>query len=147
MKVKYTRSQILDARKKWAEFLMKAGRKKAINLLDTGDGNRCCLGHGAYLFKLPKVMDSLGNFCYGDEIEMSEAPKELIDILGLWDQIGSTDSGETIKIFKNEKYWYWNLAELNDNTPASPQRIGKYIMTVLEGGRDTPFRPLYEYPE
>lgn len=146
--MEYTRSQILENRKKWAEFLMKPGRRKAQSRLDTGGGNRCCLGHACYVLGI-KPENKEGIIYYDESFEM--APERLINMLGLWQDDGATENYEhVIPLFPEYTSKYNNIKDLaagNDETSASPQRIGKYLMTVLEGGKHTPFRPLTDYSE
>lgn len=142
----YTRSQVRAARIKWAEFLMAKGRKKATGLLDSGEGHRCCLGHGAYILGIKGKKLPNGHYAYEDETDI--APQSLIEMVGLWDDTGMTNDGTPIKIFKKKSnHDLYDLAGVNDNTNASPRRIGKYLLSVVEGGYNTPFRPLEDYPE
>lgn len=144
----FTRSQIRAAREKWAQFLMVPGRKKAVGALDKGDGHRCCLGHGCFLFNIKKSKLWNNTFAYGANGAEGEAPDELVEMLGLWDDLGGTFRLEKdIDIFKDMTKNKDTLANINDDTSASPQRIGKYLMTVIEGGENTPFRPLTDYLE
>lgn len=49
MIMNFTKEEIQDNRKAWIAYLREPARKKAIGLLDIGNGARCCLGHYAYL--------------------------------------------------------------------------------------------------
>lgn len=144
----YTRSQILENRKAWAEFLMKPGRRKAMGFLDRGDGHRCCLGHACYVLGI-KRKNADDVIYYAESYEL--APKSLMQKLGLWSNDGaSRHYGHVLNIFPEKSSQHRDIKDLasaNDETNASPQRIGKYLMTVLEGGEHTPFKPLIDYPE
>jgi hypothetical protein len=58
---------------------------------------------------------------------------------------GSILSSGTIQI-KDYK-WQCSLADLNDSTKATPQEIGEYLESVIEGGANTPWKELTDYPE
>lgn len=135
----YTREEIYANRLKWIEFLLVPGRKKAISVLDEGNGYRCCLGHACFVLKLTRTKNVHldGNFYYDNEGEV--APSKLIEMVGLWDENGTSDN--RVPLIGQEN----NLASLNDETDATPKEIGEYLMTVIEGGIDTPFRPLSHY--
>lgn len=147
---KYTRSEILAARQKWIDFLLIKGRRKATGILDEGDGHRCCLGHACYVLGLPRKPRESRGFSY-DNGESELAPPMLIESLGLWDAEGGTQSIEhkiTLARFEDSLHdSYPTLAQINDETDASPRQIGEYLATVIEGGDHTPFRPLSDYRE
>jgi hypothetical protein len=155
-----TRDEVKANRIKWANFLLNKKRKKATGILDKGDGARCCLGHGAYCLGVSR--HRLGetyvtSFEYGDGRATYSAPSELVDLVGLWDSDGMTE-GEDLVI---DGLNFSSLASANDadrhyafetgvesrEINITPQMIGTYLLTVIEGGDDTPFRPLSEYPE
>jgi len=138
-----TRSQIRANREKWARFLMKPGRKKYGGALDNGGGARCCLGHGAYALGVSRVKKLAGWFAYGEDQENNCAPEEFVDLVGLYTDNGRVDNlGECLDGWDHE-----SLVEVNDNTDATPQEIGKYLLSVIDGGPHTPFRPLSDYPK
>lgn len=143
----YTRSQIRENRQKWIDFLMVKGRKKATGVLDEGGGHRCCLGHGCYALGIKSLkVEYNGHFEYDGSLDI--APDSFIEMVGLWDDTGSTNLGTAIEVFKkSDGHIYTDLAGVNDDTNASPNRIGKYLLSVIEGGPETPFRPLTNYPE
>ena len=131
---------------KWIEFLMKPSRRKAKRKLDAGDGNRCCLGHGCYILNIDKEISAgTGNFLYEGHDEC--APYSFVAMVGLWDDLGSSGDGNNMNVFKdnNPHNMADTLASINDDTSASPQRIGKYLLSVVEGGKNTPFKPLSDY--
>lgn len=171
-----TRSQILANRQTWIDFLMKPGRKKAKGFLDIGNGNRCCLGHACIALNIKKVKEAANfdeaKFSFGRQEDTQAAPKELIYLLGLHAEMGEWevpadesfwDIEEDNSIFEN----YFakisklklskkkidllrecnSLADLNDETDFTPRQIGIYLQSVIEGGKDTPFKPLSDYPE
>lgn len=144
---KYTRSQIRANRQKWIDFLMVKGRKKATGLLDKGGGARCCLGHGCYVLGIKPERSDGGSWIYYDDAS-EMAPKSFVEMVGLWTQEGSTfNENSDIDVFgnKNPIKMFESLAEVNDETNASPKKIGEYLLSVIEGGEHTPFRPLSEY--
>lgn len=159
----YTRSQILANRQKAIEYLCKPSRRKATGVLDRGDGNRCCLGHMSFALKIQRGYGygygySSAKFVYGEHGEPFEAPRELMEMIGLFDSCGAPeDASEQSLIafnqFFNPKYRVEHdncaesLAMVNDQFRVSPQRIGQYLLSVIEGGDTTPWRALSEYPE
>lgn len=151
-----TRSEVLANRWTWINFLLTKGRKKVIETLDKGKGERCCLGHGAYCLGVKKSLNYNNVIIYGAECNDSYAPKELIEKVGLWSNDGKVSEGDFIIKGIN----FSTLAGANDTTTvydqdsgddvpfnATPRDIGKYLQSVIEGGRDTPFKPLTDYPE
>ena len=157
-----TREEVRQNRIKWANFLLNKKRKKATGVLDQGDGARCCLGHGAYcLSEIKKRKNNDGLWFYGEEMADSVAPKEMVEMLGLWSPDGEIRHSSYHFILKNlietvdindEDFdfgvtTYDCLAELNDSSGATPQQIGEFLMAVIDGGDETPFKPLGDYPE
>lgn len=148
---KYTRSQIRANRQKWIDFLMVKGRKKTTGRLDKGGGARCCLGHGCHVLgiKPEKIETERGSFVgYDDHTET--APVSFVEMVGLWTPLGSVRYGyASIDVFGRGEYENIKetLADINDETKASPRKIGEYLLSVIEGGGHTPFRPLSEYGE
>lgn len=141
-----TRGEVRANRQKWIDFLNVKGRKKAKSSLDIGDGARCCLGHACYVLGTEKVREEDGSYTYDGRYDY--APDSVVRMLGLWDETGAIGCGDQLlKVYKDDLQNHCSLAEINDNTSAGPNRIGKYLESVIEGGEDTPFRPLSEYPE
>lgn len=142
----YTRAQILENRRKWIDFLQLPDTKKGTGRLEDSVDNsaRCCLGHACHLFvSETRKIGYYENIYYGND--RSYAPVAVVEKLGLFDYKGSTAGGHD-KIFVGV-YRALTLAEINDDTRASPQEIGAYLETVIEGGDNTPFKPLTDYPE
>lgn len=148
----YTRSQIRENRMKWINFLMTKGRKKAIGVLDVGEGKRCCLGHGCFVLGVPKQKMDDGAYSY--ESETSIPPDTFWCAVGLYANDGEPSIGR-ITIRKME---FSSLADANDKTEnpdyysnnkinITPRQIGAYLLSVIEGGEKTPFYPLTDYPE
>ena len=134
------RYEILSARITWAQFLQQPEREKAIGNLDEGDEKRCCLGHGCYcLGVVRRLLDFDARYAYGEEEAQVCPPKEFAEAVGLWSRDGCAKSLQDL-IREKE-----SLAELNDETDITPQEIGAYLESVVEGGPDTPFRPLSDY--
>lgn len=122
-------------RRAWAEFLMQPKRKKATRVLTRGGEQRCCLGHACALFLgRPRHSAWLG--------ESEELPQPLADRLGMWGIVGCSHGG--FADLRGQQHRC--LARINDDTDATPQQIGAYLLTVIEGGDDTPFRPLNDFP-
>lgn len=159
MMTKYTRAQILENRTKFINFLKGKHRKKAESKLDDGQGARCCLGHGCYVLGIlrekDEARDNDSDSLYLYEGEGAYAPKAFVDMVGLWHNDGSTkDCKEMVKApaypEDREEPADWidfsSLASLNDESIWTTQQIGKFLETVIEGGENTPFKPLSKYP-
>jgi hypothetical protein len=139
-----TRAEILANRQQVVKFLQQPKRKKAQGSLDRGDGKRCCLGHMCYVLGLKRTPQT-ARIAYGHSKEVGYAPTELLSLLGLYCVRGGSKKLDTLRIEGNTKYH--NLASINDNTDTTPQAIGKYLESVIEGGENTPWAPLSIYPE
>ena len=130
------RHEILENRKKWIKFLQDPKRRKTTERLDKGKGYRCLLGHGCYILGVERSrIDNL--WAYGLRKNFVFAPSEFISLVGLSNQSGifNTDDGES------------TLTILNDETDMTPQEMGDYLESVIEGGDNTPFKPLTDYEE
>jgi hypothetical protein len=135
------RSEVRANRQKWIDFLKKPGRKSAIESLDRGRGRRCCLGHGCYVMGLKPVR--VGDDIFYDH-ESQYAPSSFMSWVGLWNSKGAPKSYEIT--FDINRIPYYSLALANDSG-VCPQDIGRYLESVIEGGVNTPFKPLSDYPE
>jgi hypothetical protein len=140
-----TRDQILENRKKAIAFLKEPARRKAQRWLDLGYGRRCCLGHMCFALEIEhKQVKVNGRIGYGHMFEDISAPQELVDLLGLWDDNGGNKSCFDVGKLRGQELP--NLTCMNDDTEMTPQQIGEYLETVIEGGDDVPFKPLDEFP-
>lgn len=144
----YTRAQVRDFREKAVAFLKEPERRKAIGKLDIGDENRCCLGHMCVALDIVRSEPRFGNddvevFGYGVAQQFAVAPDELVAMVGL-----STHIGEVIghRIYLGP-FRHGALSSVNDKSSATPQEIGAYLETVIEGGEDTPWIALSDIPE
>ena len=70
-------------------------------------------------------------------------PYLLVEKLGLHDNLGGVLTTSTRLL--NTRYS--SLSEVNDYTSLTPQQIGAYLESVIEGGDDTPWKNLSEYEE
>jgi hypothetical protein len=149
-----TRSEVLANRLKWIEYLSEPKRKKKMGVLDGGGGARCCLGHAcaALSIEATKItsLDLWGNpsaavFSYGEDQETTQAPDELMNMVGLWGDAGGTEAG--LITIRGKKFV--SLADANDNQTyrIRPKEIADYLSSVIDGGDYTPFKPLEYYPE
>lgn len=133
-----TREEILANRMKWVKFLKQPKRKKAIGVLDSGGGHRCCLGHGCYVLGVERRPNPFvtNAFLYGEDFADTLAPDEFVEMVGLYDEEGHPlDTGPS-------------LAARNDSTKMTPQQIGAWIEERITGEQpDSPFKPLSSYPE
>lgn len=143
----YTRSQILSNRRAWIDFLKLETTKKGKRVLErVGDNeSRCCLGHACHVLipELRRTSSGLdAKVFYGTE--WAYAPAKIVGMLGLYSQSGEI-KGSVTPLFNIIGATCPNLAEYNDCTDITPQQIGSYLESVIEGGPDTPFEPLSNY--
>ena len=73
-----TRSEILENRQKWIEYLKRPETKKVTERLQSREDPeaRCCLGHGCYVL----FGASEDGFWFGDD---EDAPEEFMDVVGV----------------------------------------------------------------
>lgn len=118
MSDKISYEQVKANRKKWIDFLREDGRKKAKGVLDRGNEERCCLGHACYVLGVLRRVEDEG-VTYGEAGTTSLAPDELLELLGLRNDVGA---------FKPEiDEGIVSLAALNDYTNYTPKEIGDFI--------------------
>lgn len=150
------RNEILANRRKWIEFLKQDYIQKAQGVLNevskTGkeeDEARCCLGHGCYALgiKRREYTTYAGYYLYGLKEEGGYPPPEFVELVGLYSRTGSTQSGVPFADNHDGHRKIDSLSRWNDNTLVMPQEIGAYLETVIEGGPDTPFKPLSDFEE
>jgi hypothetical protein len=142
---KITHQQMYENRLKAVEYLEQPQLRKAREQLRDNKGGRCCLGHMCDAF--PEAISTEkngGQWLYGKDKEPARAPKELVDLLGMYTSIGGT---KDFNMFMNDKgeYPFGNtpsLAEVNDQMRVSPQAIGKYLRSVILGGPNTPWKKI-----
>lgn len=154
-----TQSQIITNRQTWIALLLDPATKKAKEVLDRGGGARCCLGHGC--FALGLAGEKILSGSYSDVIEyageLSVAPRAFMRLVGLWFPTGERQQSswpnkplrglENLVRDDRPDEGIVSLASLNDKTNYTPQQIGDYLMSVIAGGPDTPFRPLSEFAD
>ncbi len=137
------REEILRNRSLWIERLLHPATRKGKNRLD--DGNlRCFIGVGCEALNIPtslkpnkegkKPSNNLGVHLYLKEEYV--APKLFVELVGLKDESGSF--GSRVKELKNTE----TLIELNDLTTKTTQELGRYLLSVIEGGDKSPFKPV-----
>lgn len=146
--MKYKRSEIRANRQKWAEGLMEPERQKAIGMLEDKFGARCCLGHGCSILGIQRYgSEPYRGIAFGSSVETTIAPEEFVLMVGLWGAWGQTRFGNISEFVTPEGLAAKSLAGVNDQTSATPQEIGAYLLLVIEGGASTPFQPLSNYEE
>jgi hypothetical protein len=139
------RDEILKNRETWIEGLLNPESKGFTGWLENliNSNERCCLGHGCHYLGLTRSISNSGRVLYEKRFS-SVAPEKLVELVGLWNDIGATSDEETsLRGYPS----LISLIAMNDQTTDTPQCIGKYLQSVIEGGPDTPFRPLTAYPE
>lgn len=148
-------SKWLENRRKWIEFQKDPKRIKHTGELESM-GNpeaRCCLGNACAALGLEKTTTYSSMYRrrmveYGGEAEF--APDEVVGALGLYHNSGTIPDGVMYvdsegNIFQNEvvdTISCDSLVSANDETSATHYQIGAYLESVIEGGPNTPFRPL-----
>lgn len=139
------RDEILANRLKWINYLKEPERQKTEGCLEDSKNPeaRCCLGHACAVFNRHKTIDDGGSVRYDDNTSVLNHDFAEY-VLGLWDNVGRLASG-LIVIEGYESHS--SLANLNDKTSITPQEIGTYLESVIEGGENTPFRPLNYFEE
>lgn len=136
------RSEILKNRQTWINRLLDPKSKKGIHKLKNGD-SFCCLGHGCdVLLGDSGVWDLTDTFIIHDHEYKDLPPDIFCNMVGMWDDQGGSYSSNNL-----EGYRFDNLVDVNDVTNASPQEIGEYLKSVINGGYHTPFKPLNMYEE
>lgn len=122
-------------------------RKKAKRVLSKSGGEeRCCLGHACQCFLgdpefTNNFLDSTPEYEW--EGQRSILPKSLVKQLGMWKETGESRR----PIVCPGAIDIYSLIALNDKTELTPQEIGEYLESAIEGGVDTPFKPLSDYEE
>ena len=130
------RDQILENRRKWIDYLKQPTTKKGVDRLSNSRNTeeRCCLGHACHVIGIPYDRENnTFDSCW------SYPPESLVEALGLWDRAGSCSSWQTYFLPGGK---FRSLATWNDDSDVTPQEIGAYLETVIEGGPETPFKPL-----
>lgn len=127
-------SEVLAARQKWIEFLKNPHRRKLEGKLGNEGGERCCLGHGCYIILGPPKEGAPWNE------DMLLPPEAFWKTVGMHDQDGNNPNGTNYGDSKQS-----SLSSLNDDTDWSPQKIGKFLESVIRGGKNTPFRPISDF--
>lgn len=139
----YTRQQVREFREKSVAFLQQPELKKAVDLLDKGNGERCCLGHMCVALEVESHQFSEGSrIHYGVLRDVATAPVELVQMVGLNNYNGESIGGSMLG-----KWDRLALTSINDKTDATTQEIGAYLETVIEGGSGTPWVALSDIPE
>ena len=140
------RAEIRANRERWIARLKNPESKKARATLATSEDTCCCLGHGCF-----ELIPEHGRFdehrkYYSFGMGYSHPPQKFMDMLGTWIRWGETSDHNYQPIeFNGSKYS--DLTVINDCTPATLQEIGAYLESVIEGGPNTLFRPLTDFPE
>ncbi len=137
------KTEILANRLLWAKSLQLPENEKAIEKLEDFDNNneRCCLGHGCHYLGIERITNDEDTVSYDDDNTV--APESFINAVGLCGDIG---------IIKNKFRYaddiFNSLASLNDHSEITPQEIGVIMeRNWLQGGDNTPFRPLSDYED
>ena len=124
------KSEILENRKKWIEKLLDPASLKHKNCLQhpVESDKCCCLGWACVALGVEFVRDN------------GVLPEEQRKMLSMWGQTGGSRDCSHLG-----EWEYVSLSRVNDNTDATPQDIGRYLESVIEGGEHTPFIPLSNF--
>lgn len=142
-----TRSEILANRQKWIDYLKRPETKKETHRLENpmDTDARCCLGHACYILGAERVERHDRIEYFGNE---NYTPHQIVEELGLYDRTGRIIGSSAFDNYTNfEEFSFYSLSVLNDMTDITPQKIGEYLESVIEGGEKTPLISLSEYPE
>jgi hypothetical protein len=143
MEPTYTNDQIMANRRRWIDYLKNPDTKKAQGWLDLGNGERCCLGHGCFVLGIvseknektkPHHIEYDGEDCF--------PPASFVEMVGLYGNDGEfvePDDFSAREGFSFGEHTFYGLANLNDDSEITPQEIGEYLESVIEGGENTPF--------
>lgn len=140
-----TKNEVRANRQAWIDHLLKPDTKKHTGELESHINSkaRCCLGHACHAL----IPDERGTGVYSDTVnylgESYDLPGELVVKIGMYSSYGDSGSCEAFTMPGHPDLR--NLTAANDHTSATPQDIGAYLQTVIEGGENTPFKPLSEY--
>lgn len=148
----YTNEEIMANRRTWIDFLKEPERQKGFGRLEhvSNSEQRCCLGHACFILGAERSLrhedDMTGNVVtYNSQ---SLYPDEKIwKALGLKDHSGRIfgpvanlkEASVTFTSSKGLTYNFDRLADLNDDTRITPQEIGEFLESVIEGGEGSPF--------
>jgi hypothetical protein len=118
-------------RRKWIDFLREDGRKKAVDALDVGNEERCCLGHACFVLGVEQHVsvsqENSNGIFYGKGWNCGAAPAELIELVGLRSSGGSFAPFTFAVEMNLQSLMITSLAELNDKTNYTPKEIGDFI--------------------
>jgi len=152
-----TRTQIRKNRETVIKYLMEPERQKVTGMLETFSEPecRCCLGHMSHVLGAERGEVEPDRFAVKRvtyDSEFAWAPPMVIQKLALNDDCGTVKDTD-FEIIKGAIHAtdcvnnFSSLSEINDSTEATPQMIGAYLQTVIEGGAGTPWKSLYNFPE
>lgn len=147
-----TRSQVRANREKAFTFLQQPELKKGKDCMEhnpegLNKDSRCCLGHMAVALDVERAVMGGGQVVFGRQQNRHYAPSELVTALGLKNHTGSVSADFDINTSKPLPSGFSSLSNWNDGSDVTPQEIGVYLASVIEGGDGTPLIPLSEYPE
>lgn len=145
--MEFTRSEILSHRQAWIDYLKRPETKKEKGRLEsrTDSEARCCLGHACHIAGAERTVNQETATVFYDGVE-TIAPSQVMKYFGLRASNGFVyHDGDFIHTFA--EYNFSSLASLNDHTDATPQEIGEYLQTVIEGGPNSPFISIKEYED
>lgn len=144
----YSHEEVMENRRAWIAYLKSPEAKKAKHQLETTDmeGNavgRCCLGHGCHVLGVKRTKEEGRSVRYDGRFDY--APHSFMSKVGLYRENGAFIGRDTP--FGNDGSIYISmfercansLAYLNDSTELTPQAIGEWLETVIDGGPGTPF--------
>ena len=136
-----TFDDVMVNRRKWVEFLKQPHlRKEKWSLASPNheeNFRRCCIGHACVAF--------------GFEFDFEETlNQDVTKAVGLRDDEGagyriSRNHFSTSHELEFDGNKHPGLTHINDSTGASPQEIGEYLESVINGGHKTPFMDREEW--
>ena len=122
-------NSISENRKIWLKQLRDPNAKKAIGALESSScpDLRCCLGHACYALGIERKESSTRVFYGGkNEWKYTSLPRPVSEMLGI-DDFGLFKEPVLYKLKE-----YKSLADLNDKSDITPQKIADIIEANLE---------------
>ncbi len=148
--MEYTRANILKNRENWVARLLDPASKGTQGYLEFY-GGFCCLGHACVTLGLSKTTENDRIYYFDGKFSSKfTMPGKSYESLGLVNEAGGVfrPNKRFANHLKGLSMQFVNLANWNDHiSRPTPQDIGDYLQSVIEGGPGTPFIPLDNYPE
>ena len=130
------RKLVWNARLRWIDHLLKPDTKKFVGSLEniSNEKERCCLGHACNVLGAEREV-LCARVTYDGSL--THLPRTIKHKLDMHNNLGGNVIRKPLLNLP-----HYSLSVMNDRTKATPQDIGKYLMTVIRGGESTPFKEI-----